>query len=155
MINPAFLGTELRFLSSHLPCCFNRCENTRGTPRQLGFLLNFTLPSAMGVLGPPVSRQLPPTEDQTDVQPFLDACGLEYTPDRQFIRWSFSNKKHPRNWPASRKIYDTGLIIFLDLFTYVIRMRICKDFVLNSTSACLANRLTNNLQIGRLLARLG
>jgi hypothetical protein len=28
-------------------------------------------------------------------------------------------------------------------------------FVLNSTSACLANRLTNNLQIGRLLARPG
>ncbi|KAK5790905.1 hypothetical protein VI817_006214 [Penicillium citrinum] len=47
----------------------------------------------------------------------LEEHGLEFTPDGQSIRWSVTNKRHPRNWSASRKIYDTGLVIFLDLFT--------------------------------------
>lgn len=58
------------------------------------------------------------TNDQRSIQPLLDTHGLEFTPDGQRIRWSVANKKHPRNWPTSRKIYDTGLVIFLDLFTY-------------------------------------
>lgn len=49
----------------------------------------------------------------------LDARGLEFTSDGLFVRWSPGNKKHPRNWALSRKIYDCGLITFLDLFTYV------------------------------------
>lgn len=51
------------------------------------------------------------------LQYVLDENGLEYTPDGKFIRWSASNKKHPRNWHMSRKIYDSSLIIFLDFFT--------------------------------------
>ena len=50
-------------------------------------------------------------------QSILDAYGLEYTPDGQYIRWSVSNKKHPRNWNMPQKIYDSSVIIFLDLFT--------------------------------------
>ncbi|KAF3388495.1 hypothetical protein F1880_004284 [Penicillium rolfsii] len=62
-----------------------------------------------------VPQDLPPTEDCCDIQQLLDTYGLEYTPDGQCIRWSVSNRKHPRNWPAARKIFDTSLIIFLDL----------------------------------------
>ncbi|KAJ5590640.1 hypothetical protein N7450_004612 [Penicillium hetheringtonii] len=50
----------------------------------------------------------------------LEDNGLEFTPDGGFIRWSASNKKHPRNWHMPRKIYDSSLIIFLDFFTYLI-----------------------------------
>lgn len=57
--------------------------------------------------------------EKGDVQSFLDAYELEYTPDGKYIRWSASNKKHPRNWSATRKGFDSSVIVFLDLFTYV------------------------------------
>ncbi|PYI00267.1 MFS multidrug transporter [Aspergillus sclerotiicarbonarius CBS 121057] len=59
----------------------------------------------------------PHTEAQDHVQFLLDEHHLEYTPDHGFIRWSASNPQHPRNWLPARKMYDTSLIIFLDLFT--------------------------------------
>ncbi|KAJ5312437.1 hypothetical protein N7508_003267 [Penicillium antarcticum] len=64
--------------------------------------------------------QMPPIPDRTSIQSHLDNYGLEYTPDGEFIRWSASNINHPRNWPLLRKIYDSSLIIFLDLFTTAI-----------------------------------
>ncbi|KAJ5107490.1 hypothetical protein N7456_004165, partial [Penicillium angulare] len=72
--------------------------------------------STMGLQREPPSQTLVMHGQHND-QPFMDSHGLEFTPDGQHIRWSVSNKKHPRNWPMSRKVYDTGLIIFLDLFT--------------------------------------
>lgn len=71
----------------------------------------------MGVTQTGESLQLPPIEDPSNIQALLDEYGLEFTPNGESIRWSVGNKRHPRNWPASRKIYDTGLVIFLDLFT--------------------------------------
>lgn len=59
-----------------------------------------------------------PTPGQDDLQALLEAHGLEYTPDGEHVRWQASNPKHPRNWGMLRKIYDSGLIILLDLFTY-------------------------------------
>ncbi|KAL4877939.1 major facilitator superfamily domain-containing protein [Aspergillus karnatakaensis] len=47
----------------------------------------------------------------------LNEHGLELTPDGKYVRWAASNKDHPRNWPGWRKVYDIGLVIFLDLFT--------------------------------------
>ena len=78
-----------------------------------------------GIFVPDESLQLPSIDGsgtttssvQGNVQGLLEEHGLEFTPDGQYIRWSVSNKRHPRNWSASRKIYDTGLIIFLGLFT--------------------------------------
>ncbi|KAM5444755.1 hypothetical protein MferCBS31731_000210 [Microsporum ferrugineum] len=58
-----------------------------------------------------------PTPGQDDLQALLEAHGLEYTPDGEHLRWQASNPKHPRNWGMLRKIYDSGLIILLDLFT--------------------------------------
>ncbi|KAM5444504.1 hypothetical protein MaudCBS49596_007951 [Microsporum audouinii] len=58
-----------------------------------------------------------PTPGQDDLQALLEAHGLEYTPDGEHVRWQASNPKHPRNWGMLRKIYDSGLIILLDLFT--------------------------------------
>lgn len=66
-----------------------------------------------------VLMNLPPLPEG-NAQSILDAYGLEYTPDGQYIRWSVSNKKHPRNWNMPQKIYDSSVIIFLDLFTYVL-----------------------------------
>lgn len=54
---------------------------------------------------------------QNNIQSFLQEYGLELTPDGEFIRWTVSNARHPRNWHILRKIYDSSLIIFLDLFT--------------------------------------
>lgn len=60
---------------------------------------------------------LPPIPEKGDIQSFLDASELEYTPDGKYIRWSALNKRHPRNWSAARKAFDSSVIIFLDLFT--------------------------------------
>jgi hypothetical protein len=62
----------------------------------------------------------PQTDAQRRLQSCLDDLALEFTPDRQFIRWSASNRRHPRNWHTLRKIHDSSLIIWLDLFTYVL-----------------------------------
>ncbi|KAJ5793030.1 MFS multidrug transporter [Penicillium pulvis] len=59
-----------------------------------------------------------PIPGHRDLQSVLNEYGLEFTPDGQLIRWSASNKNHPRNWTLGRKIYDSHMIIFLDLFTY-------------------------------------
>ncbi|KAK2873355.1 hypothetical protein FQN49_002408 [Arthroderma sp. PD_2] len=59
----------------------------------------------------------PPTQGQDNLLALLQENGLEYTPDGEQIRWLSSNPNHPRNWRPLRKIYDSGLIIILDLFT--------------------------------------
>ncbi|KMQ45668.1 MFS multidrug transporter [Trichophyton rubrum] len=61
--------------------------------------------------------EVPPTIGENNLQALLEEHGLEYTPDGEHIRWLASNPKHPRNWSMLRKIYDSGLIIILDLFT--------------------------------------
>ncbi|KAJ5541494.1 hypothetical protein N7494_006570 [Penicillium frequentans] len=58
-----------------------------------------------------------PIPGHRDLRSVLNEYGLEFTPDGQLIRWSASNKNHPRNWTLGRKIYDSHMIIFLDLFT--------------------------------------
>ncbi|KAJ5644746.1 MFS multidrug transporter [Penicillium longicatenatum] len=63
----------------------------------------------------------PPSGDR-DLQSALHEYGLEPTPDGRLIRWSSSNQNHPRNWSLGRKIYDSHMIIFLDLFTYVVEL---------------------------------
>lgn len=65
------------------------------------------------------SPTLFPGRDQDNIQSILGTYQLELTPDGEHVRWSTSNPKHPRNWPLARKIYDTVVIVFLDLFTYV------------------------------------
>lgn len=42
---------------------------------------------------------------------FRDTAGL--------IGWETGSKEHPRNWSTRRKVYDTTLIIILELYTYV------------------------------------
>ncbi|KAL4802817.1 major facilitator superfamily domain-containing protein [Aspergillus unguis] len=50
----------------------------------------------------------------------LEELHLELTPDRQYVRWASTNPNHPRNWPTIRKVYDIGLIIFLEFYTTAI-----------------------------------
>lgn len=55
-----------------------------------------------------------------DMDEYLLKNDLEFTPDGQYVRWAKGNKNHPRNWSATRKVYDIGLIFLLDLFVYVL-----------------------------------
>ncbi|KAF3763883.1 hypothetical protein M406DRAFT_293581 [Cryphonectria parasitica EP155] len=54
--------------------------------------------------------------DEADV---LASYGLERE-SNGVISWARGSKHHPRNWPTKRKIYDTALIILLELYTTVI-----------------------------------
>lgn len=66
--------------------------------------------------GPPKAQHVGQTQDMDE---YLLKNDLEFTPDGQYVRWAKGNKKHPRNWSATRKVYDIGLIFLLDLFVYV------------------------------------
>lgn len=46
----------------------------------------------------------------------LALYGLERDSDG-LIGWRPDSKEHPRNWSAKRKIYDTTVIILLELYT--------------------------------------
>ncbi|KAL9602406.1 MAG: hypothetical protein Q9219_001829 [cf. Caloplaca sp. 3 TL-2023] len=37
-----------------------------------------------------------------------------------FVTWKAGNPNHPRNWPTKRKIYDTSVVILLQLVTLVL-----------------------------------
>ncbi|KAI9643520.1 hypothetical protein NHQ30_008139 [Ciborinia camelliae] len=50
---------------------------------------------------------------------YLEKYGLEMG-DTNYVRWTKTNPRHPRNWSSWRKTYDFGLHIFLDFFTTVI-----------------------------------
>lgn len=63
--------------------------------------------------GPSRAKHISRTQDMDE---YLLKNDLEFTPDRQYVRWAKGNKKHPRNWSATRKVYDIGLIFLLDLF---------------------------------------
>lgn len=39
--------------------------------------------------------------------------------DDGYIRWESQNPDHPRNWKLGRKVYDTGVILFLEFITSV------------------------------------
>ncbi|KAJ5095925.1 hypothetical protein NUU61_005281 [Penicillium alfredii] len=60
------------------------------------------------------------TDSNSDckIHSLLEQHGLEFTSDEKSIRWSAGNPRHPRNWPVSRKIYDSTVIMFLEMFTY-------------------------------------
>lgn len=57
------------------------------------------------------------TVSESSVQSVLEEYELELTPDGEYVRWSASNRRHPRNWSVPCKIYNCSLITFLDLFT--------------------------------------
>lgn len=46
----------------------------------------------------------------------LASYGLERDPSG-VISWAPGSPFHPRHWPISRKLYDTALIIMLELYT--------------------------------------
>ncbi|KAL4806793.1 major facilitator superfamily domain-containing protein [Aspergillus unguis] len=60
------------------------------------------------------------TSAPVDLPALLNEHGLQLTPDAKFVRWSSTNQEHPRNWSTLRKLYDTSIIIFLDLYTTAI-----------------------------------
>jgi hypothetical protein len=33
------------------------------------------------------------------------------------VTWAEGNSQHPRNWKLGRKLYDTGMIMVVELFT--------------------------------------
>jgi hypothetical protein len=54
------------------------------------------------------------------VERVLDELELRLVDD-DYVKWRTNASAHPRNWTAARKTYDTGLVLLLDLFTWVTR----------------------------------
>lgn len=52
----------------------------------------------------------------TDFSQQLSEHGLILGVDG-YVRWEHRNPSHPRNWKTSRKVYDTGVILFLEFIT--------------------------------------
>lgn len=51
-----------------------------------------------------------------DDDEILSSYGLAREPDG-VISWARHSPHHPRHWPITRKVYDTALIILLELYT--------------------------------------
>jgi hypothetical protein len=51
-----------------------------------------------------------------DTAKVLEDLELRLVED-DFVKWRTDASTHPRNWTAARKIFDTGLVLLLDLFT--------------------------------------
>ena len=51
-----------------------------------------------------------------DEVPILASYGLAREPNG-VISWARGSPHHPRHWPFGRKVYDTALIILLELYT--------------------------------------
>ncbi|KAE8349339.1 subtilisin-like protein [Aspergillus coremiiformis] len=65
--------------------------------------------------------------DKDILEPYLRQFGLQIAADGVHIRWAKGNQRHPRNWSIVRKAYDTSLIIFLELFTYITQSTAAND----------------------------
>ncbi|KAE8152372.1 MFS general substrate transporter [Aspergillus avenaceus] len=51
----------------------------------------------------------------------LEAQGLELkSNEKDIVRWSATNPRHPRNWSPLRKAYDITIIILLEFYTYLL-----------------------------------
>jgi hypothetical protein len=48
----------------------------------------------------------------------LEELGLRLVED-DYVKWRTDASAHPRNWMTARKTFDTGLVLLLDLFTWV------------------------------------
>jgi MFS family permease len=59
-----------------------------------------------------------PREKNEDDQRIIEA-GLQRS-ESNHVDWSKDHSEHPRNWPLSRKIYDTTVIIFFEFYTTVV-----------------------------------
>jgi hypothetical protein len=53
-----------------------------------------------------------------EVAKVLEELGLKLVEDG-YVKWRPDASAHPRNWTSSRKAFDTGLVLLLDLFTWV------------------------------------
>jgi hypothetical protein len=62
-----------------------------------------------------VESGVPRTSLAEDIKPY----GLLLT-EEGYIRWDNQNPTHPRNWGASKKIYNSIIILLLEFVTYVI-----------------------------------
>lgn len=58
--------------------------------------------------------------DSLQLQLLLAQHGLKMADDDLHVQWAMGNRRHPRNWSISRKAYDIGVVVFLELFTYVL-----------------------------------
>lgn len=60
-------------------------------------------------------KQISVNEMQNDIE-VLASYGL-LRDANGFIGWRKDSNEHPRNWSARRKLYDTTIIILLELYT--------------------------------------
>jgi hypothetical protein len=58
------------------------------------------------------------TTISNSVDYILDKLGLRLEDD-DYVKWKIDATAYPRNWSATRKSFNLGLVILLDLFTFV------------------------------------
>ena len=85
-----------------------------------------------------IEISIEPSSSSAEYVEVLEQLGLKLGDDG-YVKWKGDCTAHPRNWRASRKAFDTGLILMLDLFTYLLPSRFHHQF-------------TDRLWIGQRLA---
>jgi hypothetical protein len=56
------------------------------------------------------------TSPGNDISNAIDETGLRRT-NSNHIEWRKDHDQYPRNWPVSRKSYDTAIIVFFEFYT--------------------------------------
>ena len=79
-----------------------------------------------------IEISIDPASSSGEYTEALEQLGLRLEDDG-YVKWSKDCVAHPRNWGGSRKAFDTGLILMLDLFTYLPSPRLHRQFA-DSTS---------------------
>ena len=65
-----------------------------------------------------IEISIDPASSSGEYTEALEQLGLRLEDDG-YVKWRTDCVAHPRNWGGSRKAFDTGLILMLDLFTYL------------------------------------
>jgi hypothetical protein len=65
-----------------------------------------------------IEISIDPASSSGEYTEALEQLGLRLEDDG-YVKWRTDCVAHPRNWRDSRKAFDTGLILMLDLFTYL------------------------------------
>lgn len=75
-------------------------------------------------------KEISSDQRSLDVDEALHQYGLKLAENGHSVVWKSDNPHHPRNWSATRKIYDIFWVIFLDLFSYITPHLLMKCIIL-------------------------
>lgn len=94
-----------------------------------------------GTQTPKSASQFTVSKVPDEVVELLDTWQLEVD-DNFVVQWRPDSITHPRNWPMSRKLYDTAIICILEFFTTLV----------SNTGSSAARYASNDIGVGQELA---